>query len=747
MTTINPLLFNQPMSSHDRLYENLAKNAHTIKPNENKAVLVDENIFQSAASALKDSGKDVYNFSKAIKTGEITDNNLGRINDLGMKLGSLLIASYLALNSKTKTDAAMKFVGGGAFLASMSLWPKIFINTPAKLIHGVDVDKKYISAQGDKKDLYLDNQYIVWDITGIKEEDREKHRMVALQNRTLNLATVAFGAPLMTSLIGNVAQPFVYNKIVEHNYKKASKLMKNPKTFGEYIQNSQSLPIDSQSLDKLFKSYEKAGKSPDKQMFEQLSKMFNFASLADVVKDKDDINILKEFSTNRVVEQFQDLYQQKAVVRTSSLENILQDFEIANDITDDFEEAAMMGKKARKAKLSQQSSSLSDDKIKQIINDLGENPTISKTKEVLTEHNFTTKQIDEIVSNKQLRLDSNGFYETVKKYNKTVFSKMRGNIKAYLDALNPIAGSKYESITTKTFNDSMTNLIKKLDIKYSSKNSNNTLKGLKDSSVDETIEILSNIFKNAVGKTKTKDEYIDLLKNITGEPISDLTDLIDNFSKESYLNALAPKKGIESLDKAIFGTIEPSAQDPTKKIFSKGGVVSTFVNYINCKKLDLLSVKVKPIICANFERRLKEDPDFKKHGSQLIDMMRKIAYDGTASLRQNSGFTKDVNLYQKAIKILFDKESFKDEEKVMPGIRTIVGELQEFSGTNKENFFRAGSFATLMKQQATKLYNDKSWLRKFGKMAIILSISTLLIQPFFGKVKNPDNQKKDGGAK
>ena len=121
--------------NEQNLDKNLLNEANKIKPNKAKAQLIKQGPIASAVSSVKDTGKDALNFVKAAKTGKMGDNNLGRINDLGMKIGAGVIAAYLAAHSKTKTDAIMKFVGGGTFVAVMSIWPKLFINLPARLVH------------------------------------------------------------------------------------------------------------------------------------------------------------------------------------------------------------------------------------------------------------------------------------------------------------------------------------------------------------------------------------------------------------------------------------------------------------------------------------------------------------------------------------------------------------------------------------------------------------------------------------
>ena len=86
-----------------------------IKPLEDKAVLLPSRIFGSPIEYAKDFKKDIVSIGKAAK-GKANDHELGRINDLAMKLGSLGLASYLFVKNPLKLSKAMEFVGFGTFL-------------------------------------------------------------------------------------------------------------------------------------------------------------------------------------------------------------------------------------------------------------------------------------------------------------------------------------------------------------------------------------------------------------------------------------------------------------------------------------------------------------------------------------------------------------------------------------------------------------------------------------------------------
>ena len=57
-----------------------------------------------------------------------------------------------------------------------------------------------------------------------------------------------------------------------------------------------------------------------------------------------------------------------------------------------------------------------------------------------------------------------------------------------------------------------------------------------------------------------------------------------------------------------------------------------------------------------------------------------------------------------------------------------------------------GSFAQHMANTATRLSNNKAWMKIFAPMAIALVGVTLLAQPFFGNIKK-EFPEENGGAK
>ena len=216
-----------------------------IKPLPGKGRLLKDNIFNAPKVMFDDF---IYN-SKAFKhaiNGEANDHELGKLNDVGLMLGGLGIASYLMTKKVTPMRKGMEFVGFGAFMASMALWPKIAIQLPAYLIHGVNVYKGYQDSFGRKKPFYQDPQFIPWDLYSDDEINKigdrlgvpkdipnrrdfiqERMRKLAIQNNTLWMLTAGVATPVMTGLICNSVEPYLIKYFNKKRNKDADAILAN----------------------------------------------------------------------------------------------------------------------------------------------------------------------------------------------------------------------------------------------------------------------------------------------------------------------------------------------------------------------------------------------------------------------------------------------------------------------------------------------------------------------------------------
>lgn len=216
-----------------------------IKPLPSNGKLIKNSIFDIPSEIRKDMLYDWNAFKHAVK-GEANDHELGRLNDVGMKIGGLAIASYLFTKKQTPMNKLFEFIGLGTFFAAMDVWPKLFIQLPAYLIHGVNVRQQYEDSFGRKKMFYQDHQFIPWDLYSDKEINaigdrlnvpkdipnrrefiQEKMRKIALQNNTLWMLTAGFATPIMSALMCNLLESPVSKYLSKVKSQKADKLMSN----------------------------------------------------------------------------------------------------------------------------------------------------------------------------------------------------------------------------------------------------------------------------------------------------------------------------------------------------------------------------------------------------------------------------------------------------------------------------------------------------------------------------------------
>ena len=269
-----------------------AKPAYTIdttgkiKPLEDKAKLLPSRIFGSPIEYAKDIKKDVLNIGKAVK-GKANDHELGRINDLAMKVGAGALAAYLFVKNPFKLGKAMEIIGAGSFFASMALWPKLAIQAPLKARTGVDIHQKYIDSQGRKKMLHQDPQYDLTDLYSRQDLDKmgkklkvdenlpdrdrfikQRAKKTAVQGNTLWMMTAGLATPLASAMMCNVLEEPVSKGIEKANLLLTKNLLDNEKL-------KQSLADQTSKRDIAFISKfckDHAGKTLSEDMINQLSK-------------------------------------------------------------------------------------------------------------------------------------------------------------------------------------------------------------------------------------------------------------------------------------------------------------------------------------------------------------------------------------------------------------------------------------------------------------------------------------------
>ena len=253
-----------------------------IKPLPSNGKLVRTGLFDIPATVWGDIKYDYKAFKHAVR-GKANDHELGRLNDVGMKIGGLAIASYLLTRRQTPTKKLFEFIGLATFFGAMDVWPKLFLQLPAYLIHGVNIRQQYIDNEGKKKMFYQDHQFIPWDLYSDKEINKigdrmgvpkdipnrrdyiqEKMRKIALQNNTMWMLTAGFATPVLSALMCNALEKPVLRYIDGQMNIKADNLMKN---FNEEVKKY-DFSANEKELDKLLKTHN--GKPISPELFEAI---------------------------------------------------------------------------------------------------------------------------------------------------------------------------------------------------------------------------------------------------------------------------------------------------------------------------------------------------------------------------------------------------------------------------------------------------------------------------------------------
>ena len=223
---------------HYRNHNEIPDSVNMIRPEPGQGHLLNGGFFSSIGRFFSNRVYDIKSIYKGY-TGTANDHQLGRTNDVGLVLGGLGIASFLATKRVATMPKHMEFVGLASFLGAMALWPKIGIFGPARFVHGFDVDKRYIDDQGRNKSVFQDPNYVPFDLyrgnkksedlsaiadyMGIDKDADNREEMVkdqmlkvARQNNTLWMLTSGIAVPTLTALMCNaferVYEPFIVNK-------------------------------------------------------------------------------------------------------------------------------------------------------------------------------------------------------------------------------------------------------------------------------------------------------------------------------------------------------------------------------------------------------------------------------------------------------------------------------------------------------------------------------------------------------
>lgn len=299
------------------------KNKTFMRPLEGEGRLIRSNIFDAPAIMARSAFYDIKALNSAVK-GEANDHQLGKLNDLGMKIGGLGIAGYLFYKRQTPMTKLMEFVGLGSFFASMALWPKIAIQIPARIIHGFNVQQQYEDSMGRKKPFFQDPQFLPWDLYSDEEINKigdrmgiprniknrrefiqEKMKKIAIQNNTLWMLTAGFATPVMSALICNQLEKPLGNFLSSKRNKQNNHLINH---FKDYV------PKHNTVINKVNKILSINQNQP---LSEDLIK-----ELANAMTE----NLVSRNATNNLIKDLEKLFEtQNYVINSNSVNAIIKD--------------------------------------------------------------------------------------------------------------------------------------------------------------------------------------------------------------------------------------------------------------------------------------------------------------------------------------------------------------------------------------------------------------------------------------
>ena len=341
-----------------------------------KGHLVKTPIWKTPVVAVEDTFQNIKNIGRGIK-GQSNDHELGQMNDLTVKAGGLALAGYLATKRVLPTKKGMEFVGFASFFTSMVLFPKIFINTPNKMVHGFNVDQKYVDSYGRKKSFHMDPQYTPYDLYAPEEiekigdkmgvdkdmenrQDFVKRKMtkIATQSNTMWMLTAGLATPIMGALISNRIEK-VLNKAQQNQKTKQvnSKLtnlvanLQNPEALlkqkqsknealSTLLNNNVNKKVDDKFVDQLVKLMDKNNDlNAEDALKKDLNHIIGSNKVPDVAEFLGDISIElpKKFNTAPIV------FSQKDIKKCLTDAKLNEKVEINANTTDEIRNRLFKG--------------------------------------------------------------------------------------------------------------------------------------------------------------------------------------------------------------------------------------------------------------------------------------------------------------------------------------------------------------------------------------------------------------------
>ena len=773
MTNIlNAILVNQsinPSNGGDtKPFFNISSDGK-VKPKEYKGKLLPSRIFGSPIEYAKDLKKDVVSIGKAAK-GQANDYELGRINDLAMKAGSLGLAAYLFVKNPLKLSKAMEIAGFGTFFASMALWPKLAIQAPLKARTGVDIHQKYIDSQGRKKMLFQDPQYVLTDL--YSKEDLEKMgdklkvsknlpdrdnfikqraQKTALQGNTLWMMTAGVATPVMSALACNGLEKPINSIIEKVDIASSTRAVKN---------------IDKQGLFAKIKNYF-ASKSLDKFISQNADKQMSDKLISDIA--------------SRLGARANSANVQSAIAEElKALKNTVKIDE--SFITNALKDRMPALNEVQKNALNQ---AIEHGQIKQISSILSRAANVSQV-----EQRNLAKEFEQILTSAKQTMEKPSVSQVADKIkalqsNVTNFANKKGILDRFISAR---VGDKSGTYIANQWGKVGDKLIKSLKL------SGKELKAVSEGNIEIVLDKLSTLSANDKQYEKVVQELMKLIGDYETKTSSAFTSQIKG-TAQSVCNAASEEMKANGFTKladivsnaAKKGTVENVININAAERIS--GAQSSFYRLL--QSLDLfkgmnngtLNTKISEVLKANGQAA--DDAAVGK----IVEACKKVLMSATTTdyveKLKSSGFNLSEGEYKTVMKVLFDSEAdsaiekslrnslgadkakdalkgfkaYKREfmDKVANWQNGITPELSRCTVdgvTNGANAVERNNLAgkpvgNMIKDIAKKTYNSNKWLKIFGITMIALTAVTITATLLLGRKskveKEAEVQQKANG--
>lgn len=534
------------------------KTQQYIKPQGAKGKLVSSSIFPN----VKDTK---YNFN-ALKhglTGKANDHELGKLNDVGMKVGALALAGYLATQKATPKTKLMEFVGLATFFGAMKLWPKLAIGAPAKAIHGFDPTQEYEDSFGRKKPFFQDAQYQPWDVysneqlqkigdkMGVDKNAQDRNDLtksnmtkIATKNNTLWMITAGIASAVFSALACNKAEKVIDPALDKVNNEKADKLLQNIDTEAQKRMTSASKDMQK-DLDKIFE--ENKGKTVDNKLIEKISgrlaKGLDPVTEEGVKEDMQNILMNGKSLVNEGLAEKISNGSKKVLAQKFTEEQVAKIVPSKEEIVKHFNDNQMMGKEVNEDEAMNVRSSVS-----QLF--------LAKAKEqgMSTEKLKTIKKGVALVADKALKSNSASVLDENAMKKVSEIGKAMSELQAKDSVLDDYAQAKVadkpETVIANYWNKTSTSIVKSLGIDFKEmekvRNNRQLVQGLvrnkmeevtsDDAKYQKAIGEMANNIAELDKKIKPEDtrKYVDLV----GKTYDDAAGNLYNQGMEATANKL-----------------------------------------------------------------------------------------------------------------------------------------------------------------------------------------------------------------